>query len=175
MASQNALWPSPHGWHHQAGPNLSISSTSIHHTAGFKDNIVFASLPVESPRGTITSSHGNSYQSATKLWDPMIVFSTEEEPRALHTQTRKALPLNYILSLKLQISNEWETVTINKDRYVTSSKQRITYQNEEFLIGKGTIQFSVLLTTQGKKRKTQYFFSKCSGTGFQTLPRAPKT
>lgn len=38
-----------------------------------------------------------------------------------------------------------------------SSKQRITYQNEEFLIGKGTIQFSILLTTQGGK-KTQYFF-----------------
>lgn len=80
-----------------------------------------------------------------------VVFSTEVEPRALLAQTRKALPLNYILSLKLQISNEWETVTINKDHYVTSSKQRITYQNKEFLIGKGTIQFSVLLTTR-------YFF-----------------
>lgn len=57
-----------------------------------------------------------------------------------------------------------------------SSKQRITYQNEEFLIGKGTIQFSVLLTTQGKReKKTQYFFSKCGRTGFQTLPWAPKT
>lgn len=38
-----------------------------------------------------------------------------------------------------------------------SSKQRITYQNDEFLIGKGTSQFSVLLTTQGGK-KIQYFF-----------------
>lgn len=47
-----------------------------------------ASLPVESPRGTITSSHGNSSQLATKLWDPMIVFSTEVEPRALHAWTR---------------------------------------------------------------------------------------
>lgn len=103
-----------------------------------------------------------------------VVFSTEVEPRTLLTQASKALPLSYILSLRLQISNEWETVTINKDHYVTSSKQRITYQNEEFLIGKGTIWFSVLLTTQGGK-KTQYFFSKCNRTGFQTLPRAPKT
>lgn len=39
-----------------------------------------------------------------------------------------------------------------------SSKQRITYQNEEFLIGKGTIQFSVLLTTQGEKKKLRIFF-----------------
>lgn len=68
-------------------------------------------------------------------------------------------------------------MTINKDHYVTSSKQRITYQNEEFLIGKGTIQFSVLLTTQRKKekKKLSVFFSKCSRTGFQTLPWAPKT
>lgn len=88
-----------------------------------------------------------------------VVFSTEVEPRTLLTQARKALPLNYILSLRLQISNEWEIVTINKDHYVTSSKQRITYQNEEFLIGKGTIWFSVLLTTQGGKKLSIFFLS----------------
>lgn len=57
---QNALWPSPHGWHHRTGPTYSVHLERFHtaHSWFVKTRlIVFASLPVENPEAPLHSFH----------------------------------------------------------------------------------------------------------------------
>lgn len=132
----------------------------------FKDNIIY--FCISAYRKSQKYNHTPliitvlSQQPSYGAW--WFVSSTEIEPRTLHC-TDKTLPLNYILSLKLQISNEWETVTINKDHYVTSTIQRITYQNEYFLIEKETIQ---------KKKKNSISFLTAVEQDSRLSYRPPK-
>lgn len=57
---QNALWPSPHGWHHRTGPVYPVHLEHVHtaHSWFIKTRLtVFASLPVENPEAPLHSSH----------------------------------------------------------------------------------------------------------------------
>lgn len=120
MASQNALWPSAHGWHHRAGPTYFVHLEHIHtaHSWFVKTRLaVFACLPIENSDAPLPASHNKYSLGRSKAMSVDLFFITEVEPRALH-KTGKALPLNsFALSYRVWVKKMvyCETVTINKD------------------------------------------------------------